>query len=634
MFAVPGWSVSADTLKAQVDSKTAKLANGSKPAEKKNTNRNPRKRKRGHGSGNGVEVTADNLGDLWEQDIEEKVSNHGIAESPRKKSKQKKDGEKEEQGALDENSEVNGDTVEALLGGNGKTELKNEGEPAEKTSKKQKKAKKNLSVTLQANGQVNVAKILQLPVKNPTNFENGKTKYEQRKTEAAKKREQKALLQANGTPPSARSPPTTNMPMEMNTPVSKTSSNAPEPSITSANRQESQSPKSTIPHNVKAKASANPPTLHTTSKPPAPPQPATNLTPLQQRMAAKLTSARFRHLNQTLYTSPSHEAMRLFTDSPQAYTSYHAGFRAQVAIWPQNPVEGFIKDVKTRSSLSVPSQKKMWKEQKKGKKRKEQPSEISATNGDTVGEVKPLPRTKGTCTIADLGCGDAHLAASLDSSRKSLNLNLLSFDLAKGDTPNAHLITVADTSNLSAVGVRDGSVDIAICCLSLMGTNWVNVVDECSRIVRGGGEVWVAEIKSRFARPGQMKKKTGDGKIGDGIGKQKKKTKSEADNADEEDPTAIEETSDSKAPKDETHVSAFVEVFRKRGFNLKGEPDMDNKMFVRMRFVKALRSENEKGGSAKFGDGFRGKQAKTKFLEDEGEVDEGKVLKPCVYKIR
>jgi ribosomal RNA-processing protein 8 len=326
--------------------------------------------------------------------------------------------------------------------------------------------------------------------------------------------------------------------------------------------------------------------------------------------------------------------MRLFTNSPQAYTSYHAGFRAQVAVWPQNPVEGFIEDVKTRGSLLVPSQKKMWREQKKGKKGREQPIEVPATSGDAVGEVKPLPRTKGTCTIADLGCGDAHLATSLDPLRKSLNLNLLSFDLAKGDTPNAHLITVADTSDLSAVGVRDGSVDIAICCLSLMGTNWVSVVDECSRIVRGGGEVWVAEIKSRFARPGQTKKRTGDGKMGDGIGKQKKKKQTEADDADNEEPAAIEETSDSKAPKDETDISSFVEVFRKRGFNLKDEPDMDNKMFVRMRFVKALRSENEKGGAARFGDGFRGKQAKTKVLEDEGEVDESKVLKPCVYKVR
>jgi len=58
---------------------------------------------------------------------------------------------------------------------------------------------------------------------------------------------------------------------------------------------------------------------------------------------------------------------------------------------------------------------------------------------------------------------------------------------------------------------------------------------------------------------------------------------------------------------------------------------------VRMRFVKALRmekaAENDKGGAARFGDGFKGKQ-KTKFLDDGEEVDESKVLKPCVYKTR
>ncbi|KAK3171216.1 hypothetical protein OEA41_003300 [Lepraria neglecta] len=629
MFAVPGWSVSADALKVQVDPKAAKPANDSKPAETNGTDKKSRKRKRGHGSSKGVEVTEENLGDLWREHIEKESLDHAVGEPGRETLKQKKKRKREREGALDESMEVSGGTFESFSEGNGTSGLKEEGAPAKKKKQKQEKEKENSSPVVQTNGQENIAEDLCTPAKDPHDLESGKAKYEQRKAEAAKRHEQRALFQANGTLPPTRPEPTTNTSTKTTISTSKKPSKALEPSVTLDAHQGLHPIKSITPPIIKPKDHSKPPTPPNVSKPSAPPLPTTNLTPLQQRMAAKLTSARFRHLNQTLYTSPSDEAMRLFTDSPQAYTSYHAGFRAQVAVWPQNPVEGFIENVKTRGRISVPSQKKMWREMKKGKKEREQPDEGPATNGDAIGRLEPLPRTKGTCTIADLGCGDAHLAASLDSLRKSLNLNLLSFDLAKGDTPNAKLITVADTSNLSSVGIRDGSVDIAICCLSLMGTNWVTVVDECSRIVRGGGEVWVAEIKSRFARPGQAKKK------GDGIGKKKKQKKDAADDEDNEEAVALEEVEDGKGPKYETDVSAFVEVFRKRGFNLKGEPDMDNKIFVWMRFVKALRSENEKGGAAKFGDGFRGKQAKTKFLEDEGvEVDESKVLKPCVYKIR
>ena len=76
--------------------------------------------------------------------------------------------------------------------------------------------------------------------------------------------------------------------------------------------------------------------------PPAPP-PATKLTPLQAKMRSKLTSARFRHLNETLYTTSSSAALDLFTSSPDLFAEYHAGFSQQVKdSWPVNPVENYI----------------------------------------------------------------------------------------------------------------------------------------------------------------------------------------------------------------------------------------------------------------------------------------------------
>ena len=493
MFAVPGWSVSAETLKVQTEPKVSKATAEHKLHASHGTDKkNLRKRKRGHGSRNAVEVTEENLGDLWRKYIEEKGS--GLKEGG-KEAQQGNEGKGtafERIEGVDRGS-FEGFSQEDMLDGT----IDEEAAPKKK-KKKGKKAKD--AGTVQANSIGDAAEAPQSLPKERDGVENGKSKYEQRKAKTLKKREQRAILQADGTLPPTRPEPVASHSTQTIPPSPAQTANPlkfskpPDILQTSTGSEITQLPKLPGPTELSRAPDSTP-------TPTIPIQTNTNLTPLQKRMAAKLTSARFRHLNETLYTSPSDQAMRLFADSPQNYTSYHAGFRAQVAVWPQNPVEGFIEDVKARSRVSVPSQKKLWREQTKGKKQK-----LEGSNGDATAagaapiraggdKADPLPRSRnGICTIVDLGCGDATLAGSLFPSAKSLGLRLLSFDLAKGDTPNAHLVTVADISNLSAAGVRDATVDIAICCLCLMGTNWVDVVDECARVVRGGGEVWVAEM--------------------------------------------------------------------------------------------------------------------------------------------
>jgi ribosomal RNA-processing protein 8 len=89
---------------------------------------------------------------------------------------------------------------------------------------------------------------------------------------------------------------------------------------------------------------------------------------------------------------------------------------------------------------------------------------------------------------------------------------------------------------------------------------------------------------------------------------------------------------------DETNVSTFVKVLVSRGFLLDGEEgeavDRGNKMFVKMRFLKA--AHPTKGKNAAAGkEGATWKPKGKKFVEIEGrDIDEGKVLKPCVYKLR
>jgi len=391
-----------------------------------------------------------------------------------------------------------------------------------------------------------------------------------------------------------------------------------------------------LPHES-AREPAPPPPSNSTSEPtpithpetqprselnPAPP---TKLTPLQTSMRAKLAAARFRHLNQTLYTTPSTSALKLFSENPEMYDEYHTGFRQQVAVWPENPADSYIGEVKVRAAVERNVKNKNGKEwRQKG-----------AEGGDGTrvpGSPKPLPRTQGVCTIADLGCGEARMAKELATRVKKMGLRILSFDLRASE-----FVQVAD---ISALPLVDGRVDVAVFCLALMGTNWTDFVDEAWRVLRWRGELWVSEIKSRFGR------KHTSGVVEHSVGNRKRKLgrKKEDGNAGQEntEDTLDAEVDGVEGERDETDVGDFVAVLRKRGFVLDGEEkeavDLRNKMFVKMRFIKNLQPVKGKNAKASWESGasMRAKKFKGKWLEDyeDDEIDESKVLKPCVYKLR
>ncbi|KAE9571046.1 25S rRNA (adenine-N(1))-methyltransferase [Colletotrichum fructicola] len=354
------------------------------------------------------------------------------------------------------------------------------------------------------------------------------------------------------------------------------------------------------------------------SVPPVPPAPA-KLTPLQAAMRQKLISARFRHLNETLYTRPSAEAYQLFEDSPDMFSEYHEGFRRQVEVWPENPVDGYIRDIKLRAKQRFP------------------PRGMPPKNPNGP---QPLPRTDGTCIIADLGCGDARLASTLASESQKLRLQIKSYDL---HSP-AKFVTKADIANLP---LEDGSVDIAIFCLALMGTNWIDFIEEAYRILHWKGELWIAEIKSRF---GPVKSK--NAVVSHSVGNRRKQAAAEkkgkaakAEAETEADRTALAvEVDGHEDRRGETDVSAFIEALRKRGFVLRGEGegnkgavDLSNKMFVKMHFIKGAVPTKGKGLAAAKAAGFVEKEKKQKrfvWNTEEDNADETSILKPCVYKIR
>uniref|UniRef100_A0A9L0K437 Ribosomal RNA-processing protein 8 n=1 Tax=Equus asinus TaxID=9793 RepID=A0A9L0K437_EQUAS len=160
---------------------------------------------------------------------------------------------------------------------------------------------------------------------------------------------------------------------------------------------------------------------------------------LRARMAQRLDGARFRYLNEQLYSGPSSAAQRLFQEDPEAFILYHRGFQNQVKKWPLQPVDRIARDLRQRPASLV---------------------------------------------VADFGCGDCRLASSI---RNPVHC----FDLASLDPR----VTVCD---MAQVPLEDESVDVAVFCLSLMGTNIRDFLEEANRVLKPGGLLKVAEVSSRF----------------------------------------------------------------------------------------------------------------------------------------
>ncbi|CEP63316.1 25S rRNA (adenine645-N1)-methyltransferase LALA0_S07e07360g [Lachancea lanzarotensis] len=283
------------------------------------------------------------------------------------------------------------------------------------------------------------------------------------------------------------------------------------------------------------------------------------LTALQQKMLTKLSGSRFRWINEQLYTTSSNSALDLIKKQPQLFDEYHDGFRSQVQSWPENPVDVFVEQFRVRSQKPV----------------------------NAPGGLPGLPSDK-TIVVADMGCGEAQLAHDLNNFYAQYNRKqkkhfkkkcvVHSFDLKKANK----LITVADIKN---VPLPDQSCTVVVFCLALMGTNFLDFIKEAYRLLVPRGELWIAEIKSRFAD------RQGD---------------------------------------------EFVNAIKLMGFFHK-KTDDTNKMFTRFEFFKPPQEIIEER-KAKL-------ERKQKFIETETEKEEfdkkrskapeGKwLLKPCIYKRR
>jgi ribosomal RNA-processing protein 8 len=547
MFAVPGWSVSADTLKAEVAKEPSGATAKSAGKKRKREAREP-------------EVTVDNVAEVWERVIERKEDVRGIKPESKALSKETKKARRN----------------------------RREGQGQSHDGQQQDAARFNDAAA---------------KMSSPEDLGSKRRKRDSKQSEPAVRGQDKMVVAASA-----------GRDFRGEKTVSRRSEDSENETQADVRGQKRKKRKPPSESKSKVQGDATP---------------SLRLTPLQASMRAKLISARFRHLNEMLYTRPSAEALQLFKEDPAMFEDYHAGFRNQVSVWPENPVTGYISEVLKRSAGRPGSHYHLDK----------------ATNAeqDAKATLLPLPRTRGSCTIADLGCGEGRLAAALQKHLHKNNLRIMSYDLA---SPNK-LVTRADMANLP---LADGSVDVAIFCLALMGTNWLDFVEEAYRVLRWKGELWVAEIKSRFAGAsagiavGVGKAGGGKGPVAHSVGARPKSSKIAGSAPAQADDAEILATQvDGVDRHHTTDVAPFVDVLRSRGFVLAGNGteavDGSNKMFVKMTFVKGAPPKRGKMAavSAEMRPGSTGQPKKAFIPATDPEAEmrrERGVLKPCVYKIR
>lgn len=208
------------------------------------------------------------------------------------------------------------------------------------------------------------------------------------------------------------------------------------------------------------------------------------LSALQQKFQKKLEGARFRVINEKLYTTTGANAFEEFQRDPSLFTIYHQGFREQAAQWPYNPLDRIIDFIKLK--------------------------------------------TNKTKVVADIGCGDARLSQSVPNK-------VYSFDLV---SPKDSEVIACDMAHLP---LPDASVDIAVFCLALMGSNIPDFIKEAHRVLRRNGIIKIAEVRSRFEESGS------------------------------------------------NGIKHFVKFLKRAGFDVSPGSDRDNKMFFEMECIKTDR---------------------------------------------
>ncbi|CAG9480622.1 ribosomal RNA-processing protein 8, putative [Plasmodium vivax] len=162
---------------------------------------------------------------------------------------------------------------------------------------------------------------------------------------------------------------------------------------------------------------------------------------IQQDPEEIVNSSLFRYINEYMYTNRSETVQQKLKETNNIFNIYHSGYRNQKNKWPKNPVHVIISHLKKNFT-------------KKSK-------------------------------IADLGCGEAEIAQTLNG------WSVTSYDLIQ---LNEHVTAC----NITELPLPDDSHDCFVLCLSLMNTDWPKVIFEALRCLKKSATLIIAEVVSRF----------------------------------------------------------------------------------------------------------------------------------------
>ena len=146
---------------------------------------------------------------------------------------------------------------------------------------------------------------------------------------------------------------------------------------------------------------------------------------MNKRIETGMKGSKFRWINEQLYTTQSKDSFKLLKNNKSIFTDYHEGYSQMVAKWPKNPLDSIIQELK--------------KDKYKAK------------------------------TIIDLGCGTGRLAEEVKEGRKVLSFDFVAVNPWIKECDIAHL------------PMKNEGADVAIFCLSLMGTNYLEFIWEANR---------------------------------------------------------------------------------------------------------------------------------------------------------
>lgn len=132
-----------------------------------------------------------------------------------------------------------------------------------------------------------------------------------------------------------------------------------------------------------------------------------------------------------------------FTNNPKDWVEYHKQREISKLKWEEDPVDVIGNDINKRHDTNV---------------------------------------------IADLGCGLAKLSTIISHPNKVISVDHYSED------PNVIKADIADLHE----HINDNEVDIAVFCLSLWGTNYLDYIKEAYRITSKRGFMYIVEPNDKF----------------------------------------------------------------------------------------------------------------------------------------